>query len=181
MSTEKQDHWYAAYTRSRHEKAIAGKLEFLQIEYFLPLYIHVSRWKDRKVRLQLPLFPGYVFVHMPVAQRVQVLQIPGVLSLVSRNGKPQEMPDQDIERLQASMLEGRELEPHDYLEVGQRVRLVRGPFEGYEGILEQKKNKTQIVISIRQIMRSFALTVASDDLEILGGSGTPAKKGSIAS
>ena len=170
MSTNQKDHWYAAYTRSRHEKAVAGKLEFLGIENFLPLYWHVSRWKDRKVRLQLPLFPGYVFVHTHLDQRVRLLQVPGVLSIVSSNGKPVAMPEGDIDRLQASLLQGNEFEPHDYLQVGQRVRLIRGPFEGYEGILQQKKNKAQIVMSIHQIMRSFALTVAVEDLEIIGAS-----------
>ena len=173
MKASPKEHWYAAYTRSRHEKAVAAKLDFLEIENFLPLYSHVSRWKDRKVKLQLPLFPGYVFVHAPQDQRIRVLQVPGVLSIVSSNGKPLAMPAGDIEHLQASLLQGGEFEPHDYLQVGQRVRLIRGPFEGYEGILQQKKNKTQIVMSIHQIMRSFALTVAVEDLVTIGSSAAP--------
>lgn len=168
FKTSQKKQWFAAYTRSRHEKAVATKLEFLEIEHFLPLYSHVSRWKDRKVKLLLPLFPSYVFVYAHLDQRIRILQLPGVLSLVSSAGKPVAMPEGDIERLQASLLRGAEFEPHDYLQVGQRVRLIRGPFEGYEGILEQKKNKTQIVMSIHQIMRSFALTVEVEDLEILG-------------
>ena len=152
---------------------MAGKLDFLQIENFLALYSHVSRWKDRKVKLQLPLFPGYIFVRTQVDQRVRILQVPGVLSIISSNGKPLPMLDGEIERLQASLQQGSEFEPHDYLQVGQRVRLIRGPFEGYEGILLQKKNKTQIVMSIHQIMRSFALTVAAEDLEILAHSAAP--------
>lgn len=173
MTTSLKKHWFAAYTRSRHEKAVAAKLEFLEIVHFLPLYSHVSRWKDRKVKLQLPLFPSYVFVCTQPDQRIRILQLPGVLSLVSSNGKPVDMPEGDIERLQASLLQGVEFEPHDYLQVGQRVRLIRGPFEGYEGILQQKKNKTQIVMSIHQIMRSFALTVEVEDLEILGSPVAP--------
>jgi transcription antitermination factor NusG len=173
MNTSHRQHWYAAYTRSRHEKAVAGKLDFLQIDNFLPLYSHVSRWKDRKVKLQLPLFPGYVFVHPIPDQKVPILQVPGVLSIVSSNGKPLPMPDGDIGRLRASLVQGTEFEPHDYLQVGQRVRLIRGPFEGYEGILQQKKNKTQIVLSIHQIMRSFALTVVPEDLEIIGSALSP--------
>jgi transcription antitermination factor NusG len=160
-------HWYAAYTRSRHEKAVAAKLEFLQAEHFLPLYYHVSRWSDRKVKLHLPLFPGYVFVRTEPKQRVRILQVPGVIAFVSSNGNPVPLPDDDIERLQASITQGGEIEPHDYLQVGRRVRLIRGPFEGYEGILQQKKNKTQIVISIHQIMRSFAVTVAVQDLDTI--------------
>lgn len=174
-TTSKKD-WFAAYTRSRHEKAVASKLDFLGIEHFLPLYSRVSRWKDRKVKLQLPLFPSYVFVCTQAEQRVRILQLPGVLSLVSSNGKPVPMPERDIERLQESLAQGAEFEPQDYLQVGQRVRLVRGPFEGYEGILQQKKNKTQIVMSIHQIMRSFALTVEVEDLEILGTPAVPPLK-----
>jgi transcription antitermination factor NusG len=171
--TEPSKHWYAVYTRSRHEKAVAEKLDFVSIRNFLPLYTRVSRWKDRRVKLRLPLFPGYLFVNIESSQRIQVLQLPGVLSVVSSLGKPLPMPGEDIERLQQTLANGAQLEPHDYLQIGQRVRVVRGPFEGYEGVLKQKKNKTQIVVSIHQIMRAFALTVSGEDLEVIGPKLTP--------
>ena len=80
------DGWYAAYTHARHEKKVAQQLEQRGIEHFLPLYRSVRRWKDRRKELDLVLFPGYVFVRVPVSQRLRVLQLPGVSRFVTFNG-----------------------------------------------------------------------------------------------
>jgi len=65
--------WYAAYTNPRHEKHVAVQMDRKCIECFVPLYRSVRRWKDRRKELELPLFPGYVFVHMALRDRLQVL------------------------------------------------------------------------------------------------------------
>jgi Transcription termination factor nusG len=57
-----EPHWYAAYTCANHEKRVAAELGVREVEHFLPLYSSIRRWKDRRVTLNLPLFPGYVFV-----------------------------------------------------------------------------------------------------------------------
>src|SRR2546430_6432457 len=69
--------WYAVYTRANHEKRVQRQLEQSSVESFLPLYEECRRWKDRRMRLQLPLFPGYVFVHLALRDRLKVLRIPG--------------------------------------------------------------------------------------------------------
>src|ERR1700680_4045952 len=66
--------WYAAYTRANHEKCVTQQLERRSVECFLPLYESVRRWTDRQVRLQLPLFPGYVFVRLSLCDRFQALK-----------------------------------------------------------------------------------------------------------
>ena len=81
--------WYAAYTTSNTEKRVAERLVARNVECFLPLYESVRRWKDRRVRLQLPLFPGYVFVHLALYDRLRVVQIPGLVRLVGFNGVPE--------------------------------------------------------------------------------------------
>src|SRR6267378_7417179 len=83
-----QPHWYAAYTRANHERRVADQMAEREVEHFLPEYESVRKWKDRKVRLQMPLFPGYVFVHLALNDRLRVLQVPGVAKLVSFGGLP---------------------------------------------------------------------------------------------
>jgi len=95
--------WYAAYTCANHEKRVADHLAGRGVEYFLPLYETVHRWKDRRVRLQLPLFPGYVFVRLPLAQRLRVLQAPGVARLVGFGDMPAPLADADIEALRKGL------------------------------------------------------------------------------
>src|SRR4249920_2469549 len=77
-SAHEEDRWYAAYTRPNHEKKVAEQLDLRNIEQLLPLYSSIRQWKDRKVRLMRPLFPGYVFVRMSLQKRLQVLEVPGI-------------------------------------------------------------------------------------------------------
>src|ERR1700675_2118584 len=74
-----EQHWYAAYTCANHEKRVAAEIEARDVEHFLPVYASVRRWKDRRVSLELPLFPGYVFVRLALRDQLRVLQIPSVV------------------------------------------------------------------------------------------------------
>jgi len=91
-----QPHWYAAYTCAKHEKRVGAELGARAVEHFLPLYSSVRRWKDRRVQLEFPLFPGYVFVRLALRDRLRVLQIPGVVRLVGFNGLPAALPDTPV-------------------------------------------------------------------------------------
>lgn len=160
--------WYAAYTSANHEKRVAKQLVVRSVEHFVPLYESVRRWKDRKVRLQLPLFPGYVFVRLALRDRLRVLQVPGVARLVGFNGLPCALPDSEIEALKAGLAGGIRAEPHPYLTVGRRVRVKAGPLAGMEGVLTRKKNGARFVISLDLIMRSVAVDVDALELEPCG-------------
>jgi transcription antitermination factor NusG len=157
--------WYAAYTCANHEKSVAEQLSVRSVEHFLPLYESVRRWKDRRVHLQLPLFPGYVFVRLALRDRLQVLQIPSLARLVSFNGTPAALPEAEIEALKAGLERGLHAVPHPYLKAGRRVRITTGPLEGLEGIVIRKKNALRFVISLDLIMRSVAIEIAVADLE----------------
>jgi len=164
-SSDRPVNWYAAYTRARHEKIVWRQLEERRIACFLPLYSSVRRWKDRRKTLEMPLFPGYVFVHISSEERVRVLGTPGVARFVSVNGRPAEVPDSDIESLLHGVTHGIHAEPYPYLKVGQKVRIKRGPLAGAEGILVRKKDKLRVVLSVDLIMRSVAAEVEVGDLE----------------
>jgi transcription antitermination factor NusG len=157
--------WFAAYTTTRHEKAVAEHFAMRNIEAFLPLYKTQRLWKNGcRMNLELPLFPSYVFVRVPVRERVRVLEVPGVLSLVSTAGKPVPLPESDIEALRSS-LPFIKCEPHPYLKVGELVRVKSGSLEGMEGILLRKKGLLRVVISLDLIMKSVAVEVDADNVE----------------
>ncbi|HMD85094.1 MAG TPA: UpxY family transcription antiterminator [Terriglobia bacterium] len=159
--------WYAAYTCANHEKCIAEQLAARSVEHFLPLYESVRRWKDRRVTLQMPLFPGYVFVRLALRDRLQVLQIPSVAKLVSFNGAPTPLPEAEIEALKAGLERGVQAMPHTYLKVGRRVRIIAGPLEGLEGILIRKRGNHRLVVSLDLIQSSIAVHTEADWLEPL--------------
>lgn len=157
--------WYVAQTCPRHEKRAAEQLGGRCVEHFLPLYEAVSRWKDRRVRLQLPLFAGYVFVRLPLRDRLQVLQIPSVLRLVGFNGHPTALCDAEIEALRDGLTRQLSAKPHPFLTVGRRVRMTRGPFQGLEGILLRRKGAYRVVVSLAVIKRSIVVEIDCANLE----------------
>jgi transcription antitermination factor NusG len=159
--------WYAAYTSANHEKRVAEQLKMRLVEHFLPLYDSVRRWKDRRMKLQLPLFPGYVFVHLALRDRLRVLEAPGVAKLVGFNGTPTALPQQEIEALRTSLGDGVRARPHPCLKVGQRARVKAGPLEGMQGILVRRKNGLRFVISVELIQRAVAVEVDEADLLLL--------------
>lgn len=157
--------WYAAYTSANHEKKVAAQLSRRSVEFFLPKYHSVRHWKDRRVELELPLFPGYVFVHFALCERLQVLQVPGVVRLVGFSNCPVAVPEIDISCLRDVLNDGLHTEPHPYLTVGRRVQVKAGPLAGLEGIVVRRKNKPRLVVSIELIRRSMAVELDEADLK----------------
>ena len=160
------EQWYATYTNPRHEKLVAQQMQLRRIECFLPLYQSVRRWKDRRKQLDLPLFPGYVFVRIALRDRLRVLGLPGVIQIVSFNGKPAALPENEIEALQDAMSKNALMEPHPYLKIGRRVRVMAGPMDGVEGILVRRKDKFRVVLNIDLLKRSVAVEVDESEIEV---------------
>jgi transcription antitermination factor NusG len=159
--------WFAVYTTPRHEKRIATYFTDREIDYYLPLYRSARRWKNRTVAdVELPLFPSYIFVRIGRYERVRVLEVPGVLSIVGGR-EPAPLPEFEIESLRAG-LHLRQSEPHPYLVIGERARIRTGALAGMEGVLIRKKNNLRVVLTLDMIMQSVAVEVDADDLEAVG-------------
>lgn len=163
-------HWYAVQTCANHEKRVRQQLDLRVVETYLPVYESVRHWKDRRVRLELPLFPGYLFVRLALSERLQVLRTPSVVRIVEFGGKAVALPDTEIETLRRGLTRELGVEPYPYLKVGRRVRVTTGPLQGFEGILIRKKNRSRFVISLDLIMRSVAVEIDVTELEPVHGS-----------
>lgn len=157
--------WYAAYTCPRHEKYVVQQLVDRHIGSFLPLYSSVRRWKDRRKRLELPLFPGYVFVQMTESNRLDILRLPGIVQLVCFRGKPTAIAPAEIEALRRGTTGCLVVQPHPYLKEGRRVRIISGPMAGTEGLFVRRKQQTRLVVSISLIQRSVAMEIGEADVE----------------
>jgi transcription antitermination factor NusG len=157
--------WWAIYTRHQHEKTVADILQMKGVEVFLPLYDSVRRWRDRRKVLQMPLFPGYVFVRGVVAQRLHVLTTPGVHMILNYGDRAAIIPQDEIEAIRRSVGENRRVEPHPFLKCGERVRVIRGSLNGVEGILVRKKNVFRLVLSVQMLAQSVAVEIDAMDIE----------------
>jgi transcription antitermination factor NusG len=160
--------WFALYTASRHEKRVAQHLIQREIEFYLPLYRSERKWSDgSRVTLDLPLFPGYLFIRIQRSERSLVLGVPGALAVVGgTGGEPAWLPDATIDTLRSG-LEARPARPHPFLAVGQRARIRSGALTGFEGIVVRNKNSFRVVLTVEHIMQSYAVEVALEDLEPL--------------
>jgi transcription antitermination factor NusG len=136
-----------------------------QVESFLPLY-HVRRkWKNRcTVDLELPLFPCYLFVRISPRDRVKILELPGVVAIVSSAGQLLPVPDDYVTTLRDGLL-ARRIEPHENIEIGELVRIKTGALAGAEGILERRKNGLRVVLRLEMLARSVSVEVASTEIE----------------
>lgn len=159
--------WYAAYTRSNHERAAAEQMKRRSIEHFVPTYETVRTWKDRRKRLEMPLFPGYVFVRLAIEERLSVLVVPGVVRLVGFDNRPVPLADEEIESLRTIVNRRLRPEPHPFLPVGRKVRIKRGALEGVTGVLVRKKGCVRLLISVDLIRQSAVVEVDSADVEAI--------------
>jgi transcription antitermination factor NusG len=157
--------WFAVYTFPQHEKACLRQLELRGIDAFLPTCVQEKLWKNRqRAKVQLPLFPSYLFVRMSPRERSKVFGAPGVLRVLGNSQGPQPIPDAAIEFLCTNPYTER-MEPQPEIVVGQKVRIRRGPMRGLEGVLLRKKNSLWFVISIELINQSAMVEVNPNDVD----------------
>jgi transcription antitermination factor NusG len=169
--------WWAIYTRHQHERSAAEILASKGCEVFLPLYDVIRRWKDRTVKLSIPLFPCYLFVRGNLARRLQIVTTPGVHMIVRHGERFAVVTNEEVQALQKAVQCPYRVEPHPFLQCGERVRVKRGALEGVEGILVRKKNLCRFVLSVEMLARSAAVEVDAADVSLV----SPAARNSIRS
>jgi len=162
--------WYVAYTYPRHERAVADQLERKSVEAFLPTFTETSQWKDRRVKLELPLFPGYVFARITASERVKILSVPSVIRMLHYQGALAPVSEDEIDTIRQFLTQGAKLRPHRYLAVGDLVRVREGVFTGVQGIVVRENNGCRLVVSIGLIQQSVAMEVDAHSLEYVGPS-----------
>lgn len=174
MSSEINDQaedtrWFAVWTRSRQEKVAASTLGRLGISYFLPLSSETRQWSDRKQNVELPLFPGYLFVRIPKLSefQVRVLKVPGIVGFIGNRSGPQTIPEEEIESIRTVVNLGMSCGPCQPLHVGDRVRVVRGLLTGVEGNLVRFGSQSKLLISVGIIRQSIAVSVNMSDVQLL--------------
>lgn len=157
--------WWAIYTRHQHERVVADMLAAKGLEVFLPLYETVRRWKDRHKKLKLPLFPCYLFVRERSDGRLLTLATPGIHTILTRGDRLAVISASEIDAIQRALVDPSRIEPHPFLRYGERVRVIRGPLDGVEGVLIRKKNQYRMVLSVEMLSQSAAVEVEATDVE----------------
>jgi len=165
---DKEKEWYAIYTRSRHEKIVDNDLTDKGVETFLPLREFVSQWKDRKKKIESPLFPGYLFTHINLVEDFRrIITTRGVVKIVGTNGTPVPIPKEQIDSVKALLKSSLKYDPYPYFSEGMEVLIISGPLQGVVGKVVEKRGKYRLLLSIDLIKRSVLVEVDAKDVEVL--------------
>jgi len=156
--------WFALWVRSRHERVVRAKLEEKSIVTFLPTVTRWSRWKDRKKKIEWPLFPGYCFAQFDPAERLPVLKCSGVLSIVSVNGKPAPIPGHEIDGIRHLIDSRLAFDPCSSIQEGMIAQVVHGPLKGVVGRLVRKGTNDRLLISVDLIGQAVSVHVDAADV-----------------
>ncbi|MBI4539304.1 MAG: UpxY family transcription antiterminator [Gemmatimonadetes bacterium] len=155
--------WYACRTRARAEKQVDRFLSRWGIEAYLPLVEQLRQWADRRKRVSLPLFPGYVFVRFKLTEVSAVLRAPGMVAVVRNGGHPAPVRDEELEsvRILAEGASRAGVLPSltDFLDIGQEVAVVDGPFQGMRGVLVEVRGRSRVVVQLSAIRQAASVAL----------------------
>lgn len=160
--------WYAVLARSRHEFVARDELVRKGVETFLPSFMRLQQWRDRRKRVEFPVFPGYLFVCIAPQpeDHLRVLKTRGTVSLLSLEpGKPTPVAVEEIEALKTVLASGRSFDVYPGYQIGSRVRIRRGPLQGAEGVLAKKEGLQLFFVNVEILGRSVGVRLCPDDLE----------------
>lgn len=158
--------WHVLHIFANHEKKVAQHLAVRSLEHYLPLYTERSRWSDRYVTLERPLFVGYVFVRYSPQTRLALISTPGVIRLLGDSTSAVVWPE-EIERIREGLASGCLLRPHFDLPVGTPVRVRGGIFEGAEGVVAEIRQRCKVVMTLSAVKQCFSLEIDRDEIEVI--------------
>lgn len=160
-------HWYIAYTSSRFEKKINSQLSSLNISSYLPLHTVLRQWSDRKQKVEMPLFPNYIFVNITERDKYTVLNIPGVRRFITFEGKPATVSETIISTIRKVLHHAPDVTEELMVEKGERVKVVYGPFSGMEGVVVDRKGKKRLAIMLEEIEKVISIDINPSYIEKL--------------
>lgn len=165
----KQLNWYVVHTTPKREKKVANQISNLGMEFFLPTYKTVKQWSDRKKKVEVPLFPNYVFVHTSERERHLLFSISNLVRFVSFESKPVKVREEEIQTVRRILeVDDMEIGEANYFETGSKVRISRGQLAGLEGRVLKNNGRSRLLIRIDELQKAFSINVSTSMLEPVG-------------
>ena len=165
-ATSSGPEWFAIWTRSRHEQMVRQQLETKRIDAFLPTITRWSRWKDRKKKIDWPLFPGYCFARFHPEDALPILKCAGVVSIVSVDGKPAPIPEIELDSIRVLLGSELQFDPCPLLHEGMMIEVTHGPLKGVVGRLMRKDAlRARLVLSVDLIGQAVSVEVDAGDVQ----------------
>ena len=158
--------WIAVYTKSRHEQIVINELSKKDIESFCPMFKERRQWSDRKKWVHFPLFRSYVFARIHLKENIFVLQTIGVNKIVKFQNKISIIPDQVINDIKNIVDGGYKIQQVDYFIKGDEVSVVSGPLKGVNGIIQDLKGDSKLIMKVEAIRQAFSIEISPEQLKL---------------
>lgn len=159
--------WMVLRTRSRHEQVVETVLRQKEVAAYLPKRVVAANGRGRKRTVEMPLFPGYVFVRPRSDQYEGMRYIRGSCGLVLSSGRPATLPEKELDAVKMLVARGADFTVDPELVAGARVHIVSGPLMGMQGELVRVKNQQLLVINVEAVGSSVRVEVERDDIAVL--------------
>ena len=157
--------WFAVWTRSRHEQVVRQQIEQHGLEAFLPTIPRWSRWKDRRKKIDWPLFPGYCFARFNPRERLPILKCTGVVNIIGFEGEPAPIPEHEIYGIRQLVESDLAYDPCPLIREGDLVEVKSGPLKGVVGRLLRKGSHARLVLSVDLIGQAVSVEVDAADVK----------------
>jgi len=162
---ESPKHWFALYTKPKHEFKASKQINGFNIETFLPVITVKRKWSDRLKTITEPLIKGYIFIYADEKERLEAITSNGVVHTVSFNGYPAVIPEWQIESLKKMLNQPDEIIVSEKLPAGTLVEVVTLPLMGVKGVVEHNQNNEKYIsVSIEIINRSVSVKLPADSV-----------------
>ena len=156
-------HWFALYTKPRHEFKALEQLKEIEIETYLPTITITKQWSDRKKKITEPLFKSYIFIYSDEVERNRALTKDAVIKTIYFNGKPAVIPDQEMESIKKMLESPEKIHVFNGIAKGVIVKIESGPFGGIEGIVNSvSDDENTLSVSIQLLNRTISVSIPSD-------------------
>ena len=156
--------WFAIWTRSRHEQVVRDQIERKHFDTFLPTITRWSRWKDRKKKIDWPLFPGYCFARFKEEESLAILKCSGVVNIVSFEGRPAPIPDHEIDGIRRLVESDLQFDPCPLIREGMMVEVKHGALKGVVGRLVLKGAHARLILAVDLIGQGVSVEVDAADV-----------------
>lgn len=155
--------WHLLHTKSRQEKLLSDELHRIGIGHFLPLVTHPRVYGNRKIRVELPLFPGYLFLRGSLEDAYTAGRTHRVAQIIEV--ADQTRLDWELCNLGMALRNRAALDPYPYLKKGLRVEVRSGPLRGLQGLIEDRLTSGRLVLQVEMLGRAVSLEVHGAQLD----------------
>ncbi len=161
--------WFVLQTKPRREKIVLQQIEQKKIEVYSPFIEKIRIWSDRKKKIQVPLFSGYVFIHGDESERIKAItETIGAMKYIYFQKRPAVVSDMEIEIIKQALLSPEKISIEEKrIKKGDLIVVSHGLFKGMKGYVNEFRGKYKLTVNLEELSYSFNIILNSNEVSLL--------------